>query len=106
MGEFISWLWSFFVDFWGLIEDGIAHALAALTVASIKTTIWGAGMAWNAAKIMISDLQLSAALSSAWAGLSPEVAGLIAHLKVPEAINTVLSALGARLVMRFNKWMF
>jgi hypothetical protein len=99
--------WFTFIAEW--ISTGIytffTSAFAALvewlTLVMIKWTIYATGFAWDVAKVIIQDLQLSQRLDSAWAAVPGDISSALNFFRVPEAVNMLLSSVATRWVLRF-----
>jgi hypothetical protein len=98
-----------FQSFWNWITGGIYDLIVwaysglveHLTIWAIKFQIMSAVFAWDVGKQVLIDLGVSARLQTAWNVLPSGVAGLLAVLNVPQAIAIILTALAARIAMRF-----
>lgn len=98
-----------FQTFWNWIAGGIydlivwayAGLVEYLTIWAIKSQIWMVTFAWDIGKQVLLDLGVASRLESAWGVLPPGVAGLLSALNVPQAIAILLTALTARVAMRF-----
>lgn len=100
---------SFFTSIYDFITLGIydilvwfaANLIELTTVEVLEFKLWVMGFAWDVAQQIVTDLHVSEYLSSAWASLDPEVAGLLSILRVPDALLVVLSGYITRFVLRF-----
>lgn len=54
---------------------------------------------YSIAMTFIDAAGLSESINSAWGSISPEVFGTLSYLRVPEALNMVLSAVVTRFIM-------
>lgn len=57
--------------------------------------------AWDVAQDLLSSLNLSNALNSAFSSIDNRVVSIISFFRIPEAINIILSAYTTRLVLSF-----
>ena len=57
--------------------------------------------AWDVASEILTSLNLSTVVESAFAQLDSKVVSIISFFRIPEAINMILSAYVTRLVMTF-----
>jgi hypothetical protein len=97
--EFISsGIYSFAVDaFKAFVEYS--------TLAMIKSSIWSLGFAWDVAKGILQDLNLSSHIQSAWSSMPSAASGALAYFRVPEVINNLATGVVMRYVMRFLPFM-
>lgn len=89
----------------GGIYDFVVWAYAGLveflTIWAIKSEIWFITFAWDIGKQVLLDLGVASRLQSAWGVLPSGLSGFLSALHVPEAIAILLTALTARVAMRF-----
>lgn len=57
--------------------------------------------AWDVAQEILTSLNISSALSSAFSHLDSRVLAIISFLRIPEAVNIIMSAYTTRLVLSF-----
>ncbi len=57
--------------------------------------------AWDVAKEILTSLDLSSAINESFSALDFKVVQIITFLRIPEAINIILSAYTTRLVLSF-----
>lgn len=100
---------NFFGLFWDFVTKGIYDLLVWLvkgfieyfTLESLSFLVWAVRFAWDIAKGILQDLGYFAALSSAMAGIDPEILGLISVLRIPDALTIIVSAAVTKYVLRF-----
>jgi len=87
------------------IYDFVTKAFAAFliwsTVEYINFKIYIIGFAWDVAQSILSQLNISSALSAAWSSLDSSIASFATLLDIPEAINIIISARVTRFVLNF-----
>ncbi len=84
-----------------LIKDATGYVLAKLFVWWVEAKIWGLHFAWNTAKTILAELNLSGAIQAALNDLPGPVASVALYFRIPEIINILLSGLGTRWVLKF-----
>ena len=97
-----------FQSFWNWISNGLydfmtwafAGFVEYSVISAIKLQIWVVGFAWDVAKQILVDLGFASHLGTAWAALPSGVSGLLAELKVPQAVTLLITALVARVALR------
>lgn len=57
--------------------------------------------AWDVAQEILTSLNVSSALNSAFSQLDFRIVAIISFLRIPEAINIIMSAYTTRLVLSF-----
>jgi hypothetical protein len=70
-------------------------------VAWYKGKLQAITFAWDVASEILSSLNLSAVVQSAFSQLDSNVVSIISFFRIPEAINLILSAYVTRQVMTF-----
>lgn len=71
------------------------------TLASIKGAIWSCGFAWDIAKGILQDLNLSAHIQTAWSAMPSSASQALSYFRIPEVINNLASGIVMRYVLRF-----
>lgn len=72
-----------------------------IALAIIKFKIIVITFAWTVAQSIMDELKLSEHLTQAWAALDSKTLSLITYLRIPEAINILLSAKLTRFIINF-----
>ena len=72
-----------------------------IMVAWYKTKLQALVFSWDIAQEILSSLDISNAINSAFSNLDSNVVSILSFFRIPEAINIVLSAYTTRLVMSF-----
>lgn len=88
---------------------GIYHLLTQFTAWFIRwymVGMWTAKLAlltfsWDVAQELISSLNLSVMLQTAWSSLESRTLSMLVFFRVPEAVNIILSAAVTKFVFRF-----
>ncbi len=102
MVDFFNWLYEFLTTgIYDLLTDAFAYFVEVSTITMLNSAIVATTFAWDVARVIISDLNLSSFLDSTWASFDSQTLGIIQFFKVPEAINLVLSATVTRYVLNF-----
>lgn len=99
----------FFDAFWDWLTHGLYDLLIwglrgyveFMTLQAIRFKIFVLTIAWDTAKAILVDLDVSAKLQALFDLLPPAVALNVSALRVPEAVMLILTAYGTRYVMRF-----
>ncbi len=107
--DFIQYVVTFFnqvYDFLGqgiyqFASDAFAQFVIWATIQQIEFKIWIVGFAWEVAKSILDQLNISDALASAYGAVNGDVASMLGFFNIPEAINIILSALVTKFVLRF-----
>jgi|CXWL01.1.fsa_nt_gi hypothetical protein len=89
-----TWIYAFFTRFF-------AEAVKWAILESLKFKIMMITFSWDIAKELLASLQLSERLHSYFSGLNSDMLVFINFLKIPDAINIILSAHLTRFIMRF-----
>ncbi len=107
MFEFFDQVILFFDQISEFITSGIydfftevfAELVIYLTISAIKFKIFMITFAWNSATQIIISLDLSSHIQSAFSSLDSQLLSFISFLRIPEAINIVMSAYVTRYIM-------
>lgn len=102
-------IFDFFNAIYEFITSGIySLAVAAFkafveywTLATIKGAIWSLSFAWDMAKTILQDLNLSQHINSAWSAMPAAAAQALSYFRIPEVINNIATGFVMRLVLRF-----
>jgi hypothetical protein len=87
-------IYNFFVELW-------AWFVIVATSFIITVTMFFGNLAWDISSVIISNLGLDAAINSAWASLDSDIAGILAAIRIPEAVMNIITALITKWTMRF-----
>lgn len=96
--DVMAWLQSGLYDFF---TEWFSAFMIWSTVGTIRFQIWAVGFAWDVAQQVLDQLNISSALSAAWAQLDSQVLNALTFFNVPDAINVLLSARVTRFVLNF-----
>lgn len=100
MFEFLESIATFFqVGIYEFFQEAFKYFAVTLTVWYIEMQIWGLTFAWETAQTVLSTLNVSQQIASAFSGLPAQVSQGAQFFRVPEAINLLLTAGVTRLVM-------
>lgn len=78
-----------------------ALVIEKATLALLDFAIWSLPFAWDIAQQIIRDLDLSSLLHDAWSSLDSTMMGVATVLRIPEAVNLLISASITKYVLRF-----
>ncbi len=104
---------SFIVDFFNriltfissgiydFITESFAQFVIYATVSMIKFKIYMIGFAWDTAKQIIIELNLSSYISQVYSYLDSRLISALAFFRVPDAINIITSSVVTRFVLNF-----
>lgn len=96
--QILAWfdngIYQFFVEL-------TAYLIEKITIMYLKWTLAALTFSWDVAQQILVDLQISQMLSSMWNNFDSDTLNLITWLKMPDFVNTVLTAYVTRFVMRF-----
>lgn len=99
--EILNWLndgsYSFVTEF-------IAYAMIQMTIWKIEFMAWSVQFSWGIAQAILDQLNISALLDQAFASLDSYILGWVTYLKIPEAVNTLISGFVGKMVMRMMGW--
>lgn len=70
-----------------------------LTVGAIKFKTFMVVFAWDVAQEILNSLNISSALQAAWGALDSKLLMMVTYLKIPDAINVLISARVTRYVL-------
>ncbi|WP_442499651.1 DUF2523 family protein [Methylobacter sp. sgz302048] len=84
-----------------ILTWAFAQFIEASTIAFIDFVMWATPFAWNVAKQIIVDLNLSTLLDSAWGAMPSDLQGVATLLKIPESVNLLISAYFTRFVLKY-----
>ncbi len=92
-----------FIDnqIYGFVTEVFAQFVIWSTVQMIEFKILMIGFAWDVARDIIQQLNLSSYISQAFGALDDDLFGFICFFRVPEFVNIVMSAYVTRYVMSF-----
>lgn len=103
--EFLSWLGGFLTGsdeergLIGLIEDATAWFLVELTIWKIKAALVSIKFFWGVASSVLDQIGANGWLQSAWDALPEGARAVCVALRIPEAINMILTSAVARWAM-------
>lgn len=100
--SFLDFLYTFITS--GIYEfftEWFATFVQWLTVGAIEFTIVAIQFSWDVAKAILNDLNVSSHLNSAWNSLPGDSLSYASLIRLPEALNIVLSSVVTKYVMRF-----
>ncbi len=95
-------IFSFFTQ--GIYDFGVwafAKIVEQITIGYFEFMLWALPFAFNTAKQIMLDLNLSAVINSAWASLDSQVLALANIMRIPDAFNVMISAYFTKYVLRF-----
>lgn len=75
--------------------------VAKFVISWIKAKIWLLTFAWSIAKSVLESFQISQHLNAAFSVLPSEMQAFLSFLRIPDAINIIITSFMAKFVMRF-----
>ena len=84
---------------YNFFEEAIAYLIIQLTKLKIQMLSWVIPFFWNVARAVLDQLNISGELQQAWSSLDSNALAWLTYLKIPEALNTIISAFTTRFVM-------
>lgn len=102
IADLFDLVWDFVTEgIFDLVKDAIIWFMGKLMIWYYEAAASSIEFAWDIASGVVDDLNLSDEIIDAFGQLSPTSAQALAFFRIPECINTVLSALGTRFVLKF-----
>ncbi|MFZ4504421.1 MAG: DUF2523 family protein [Methylovulum sp.] len=98
LDQFILWFTNGIYEFF---SQWFAAFVLWSTLTMIKFQLFMVGFAWDIAQQILVELNISAALSSAWSMLDSNILDALTFFNVPDAINVLMSARVTRYVLTF-----
>jgi hypothetical protein len=96
LDEFFSF---FTTGIYGFFNELLGEMAAWYLIWVIKAKIFFAQVGFDAANIILENFGISDLINNAFSSLDSKIAGFIFFLRIPEAINIILSAYIARMVL-------
>jgi len=96
--QILQWLDS---DIYVFFRDAYSYYLLQVTEARLKSQLFIIDASWEAAKALLSSLNISGELNVLMGRLEPSTVKLMNFFNIPSGINLLINALITRLVMRF-----
>jgi hypothetical protein len=84
-----------------VLSWAFAQFIELSTIAFIDFAMWATPFAWSVAEQVITDMNLSALLDSAWGSMPSDLQGVATLLRIPESVNLLISAYFTRFVLRY-----
>ncbi len=100
--DFIQYMWNEGIV--SLIESAIKYWVKSFIYGTVKFALWSVPFMWEVAQEILIETQISQHMSSSWSALDGEAANLVYGLKVPEAINIILTAFVTKFGLRVMGW--
>ena len=91
----------FAIDLVQLLTKFTAWFIQWYMVALWKAKLAALTFSWGVAQQIITNLGISAYLNSAWSSLDSQVLNMLTFLRVPDAVNMILSASITKFVFKF-----
>jgi hypothetical protein len=102
IADLFDLVWDFVTQgIFDLVKDAIIWMMGKLMIFYFEAAAASVEFGWEIASGVVNDLNLSAEIIQAFGDLSPTSTQALAFFRIPECINTVLSALGTRFVLKF-----
>lgn len=93
-----NWLTNGIYDF---ATQAIAFLIKWATLAWLDGLIWSISFAWDIAKIILQELNISQYLNNAWGQLPGGVMQYVQFFRVPEVVMNLISGFATRYVLKF-----
>jgi len=106
MDFILDWL-EWFTDFFTGDGEGpglFEYILDWLKIWFLKLQTAAVSLFWSIAEVVLDQLNLSSALSSAWGSIDGELMGYMSFFRIPEAFSIILSAKVTRFVLNMVGW--
>jgi hypothetical protein len=87
-----------------MITKAYAEFIKAYLISEIEFKIFMLKFAWDVAKELLTSLNISPLIASAWSQLDSRVLQFITFFRIPEGINLLISAYTTRFVYRFTSF--
>lgn len=84
----------------GWWKKAVTWMVAEFFILWIRGKIWALTVGWDAAKLIINQLNVSGLLNNAWNLLPSDIASAGRYFQIPWAINFILQCYVTRLVIR------
>jgi hypothetical protein len=94
----------FYQDIYPMITKAYAEFIKAYLISEIEFKIFMLKFAWDVAKELLTSLNISPLIASAWSQLDSRVLQFITFFRIPEGINLLISAYTTRFVYRFTSF--
>ncbi|TRW98995.1 DUF2523 family protein [Candidatus Methylobacter oryzae] len=109
ISQFLTEIENYIVAFWDFVTHGIydfavkwlANWVIYATISTITFKLWAISFAWDIAQEILSQLNITSAIQSAWSALDSRIMDAISFFRIPEAINIILTAHVTKFVLRF-----
>ena len=70
-------------------------------IATIEFKIFAMTFAWDTARALLENLSITTQLQIAWSSIDSKVLNVLTALKIPDALNIVLSGSVTKFILRF-----
>ncbi len=90
-----------YTGIYDFLTEWTAYFIIKATIASIDFKLFMIRFAWDTAKQILQQLNISNAINNAFSSLDSNVVMVLSFLHVPETINLILMALVTKFVLRF-----
>ncbi len=91
----------FTVGIYNLLAKFTAWFIKWYMVAWFKAKLAALAFSWSVAQELMTSLDISAYLDSAWGALESRTLSMLVFFRVPEAVNIIISASVTKFVFRF-----
>jgi len=99
IADFFNAFWAFLASIPALIDDILVKIGAWIVIALTKAKIEFIEFAWDVAREVLNQLDVSSTIEHYWGQLDSQVLGVATYLKLPEALNMIINARVTRYVM-------
>lgn len=94
----------FTTDLVDLLTRFTAWSIQWIVVAMWKAKLAGLIFSWGVAQQIITNLGISSYLNTAWASLNSQMLNMLTFIRVPDAVNMILSASVTKFVFKFLRF--
>jgi len=99
MMEFLDYIYNSMTNFADNSDSFWERIIIWLSIAYIEIKTSTIKFIFPIATSIVSSMGLSDAIMTSWSSISPNTVSVFSYLRIPEAINTVLSAYVTRFIM-------
>ncbi|MBU3068780.1 DUF2523 domain-containing protein [Aestuariicella sp. G3-2] len=100
IADILTYISEFFAEIYDFVDSVFERLLVWLAVFYIEIKISIITLAWDVAGGVLSTLNISSTIDTAWAGLDSKVLGYITFFRIPEALNIILQAGVTKFILR------
>jgi len=99
MLEFLDYIYNSMTNFANNSDSFWERIIIWFSIAYIEIKTSTIQFIFPMAMTIVSSMGLSDAILNSWSSINPQTASVLSYLRIPEALNTVLSAFVTRFLM-------